>query len=101
MRIETAMNGTVFEAKLSDRMAFSDLGAFRSLVKEVTKAGAKQCVFDLSWLVSIDSAGLGMFMIALDEARRGGWSMTLRFPQEQVKSMLRLVKFDKLLVIEA
>jgi len=101
MRIDTRMNGTGFEAKLSDGLAFADSPTFRLLLKEIVEARPKTCVFDLSGLVSIDSAGLGMFMIALEEAKRGGWSLTLRSPQEQVKSLLDLANFDKLFVIEA
>ncbi len=100
MRIETRMNGTTFEAKLGDRMVFSDSGAFRSLLQQVEGAKANACVLDLSGLASIDSAGLGMFMIALDAAKKGGWSLRLRSPRGQVKSLLELGKFDQLLAIE-
>jgi anti-anti-sigma factor len=99
MRIQTRMNGSVFEANLGDSMTFSDSGAFRALLQEVTKAQVSSCVFDLSELRSIDSSGLGMFMIARDEAKKRGWSLTLRAPQQQVLSLLKLAKFDSLLAI--
>jgi anti-anti-sigma factor len=102
MRVEVVKStGGHFEAKLTERMAFSDHGAFRSLLQAIANAGAKTCMLDLSGLVAIDSAGLGMFMIARDEARKGGWSLTVRCPAGRVRSLLELSKFDKLITIEA
>jgi HptB-dependent secretion and biofilm anti anti-sigma factor len=101
MRVEKTVNGGVFEAKLIDQMMFSDHRAFRDLLKEISQSGAKKCVFNLSGLTSIDSSGLGMFMVALDEARKGHWTLTIKSPQGHVRSLLVLGRFDKLLSIEA
>lgn len=101
MRIESRMSGTTCEVRFGDRMTFSDHTAFRALLKEITKSGAKACVFDLHDLQAIDSAGLGMFMIALDEAKKSGWTLRLKSPQGPVKSLLELGRFDKLMSIEA
>ena len=101
MRVETTINAGVFEAKLIDQMLFSDHRAFRSLLKEISQSGAKKCIFNLSGLTSIDSSGLGMFMIALDEARKSHWTLTIKSPQGHVRSLLVLGRFDKLLNIEA
>ncbi len=99
MRIDTTVKGSVFEAKLGGSMRFSDSGAFRALLAAITKAGTESCVLDLSELESIDSAGLGMFMIARDTASKGGWALSLRSPKGQVKSLLALGKFDQLLAV--
>ena len=101
MRVETIINADVFEAKLIDQMMFSDHGAFRSLLKNMSQSGAKKCVFNLAGLTSIDSSGLGMFMVALDEARKGHWTLMIKSPQAHVKSLLVLSRFDKLINIEA
>jgi anti-anti-sigma factor len=101
MRVETTINAGVFEAKLIDQMLFSDHRAFRSLLREISQSGAKKCIFNLSGLTSIDSSGLGMFMIALDEARKSHWTLTIKSPQGHVRSLLVLGRFDKLLNIEA
>ena len=101
MRVETTINADIFEAKLIDQMMFSDHGAFRSLLKEISQSGAKKCIFNLSGLTSIDSSGLGMFMIALDEARNSHWTLTIKSPQGHVKLLLVPGRFDKLLNIEA
>ncbi|MGA2126409.1 MAG: STAS domain-containing protein [Xanthobacteraceae bacterium] len=100
MKVETQVNGTVFQARISDRLAFSDHAAFRSLLKEIDQTGAKDCVLDLSGLAMIDSSGLGMLMIAFQEGKKNGWSLTIRSPQGHVESLLKLAKFDKILTIQ-
>lgn len=100
MQCENQVSGNVFNAAIRDQLTFSDHAAFRTLLNEVNKAGVQKCVFDLSKLAAINSAGLGMFMIALEESKKFGWSMTMRAPQGKVESLLKLAKFDKLLTIE-
>lgn len=100
MQVETATDGSTMSVRLSDRLTFSDHAAFRDILKKVEKSGARTCVFDVSALASIDSAGLGMFMIAREAAQKQGWTLILRRPQGHVKALLELGRFDKLLTIE-
>ena len=100
MQVKTSITGGNFEAKLSDRMTFSDQGAFRALLNDITRAGTKSCVIDLSGLASIDSAGLGMFVVARDQAKKNGWSLKVRCPPGQVRTLFELAKFDQLLVMD-
>jgi len=100
MNAEHHINGDVFRAAIKDQLTFSDHAAFRSLLDEVNKSGAHKCVFDLSKLAAVDSAGLGMFSIAQQESKKAGWSLTLRAPQGRVLALMTLAKFDKLLTIE-
>lgn len=99
MRIESRKDEAGFRVRLQDRMTFSDHGQFRDLLTEITKAKPGNAVFDMSELVSIDSAGLGMLMIALEESRKGGWTLSLRAPQGHVRKLLELACFDKLIPI--
>ena len=101
MQFEKTLKDAALEVRLKERMTFSDNGTFRTLLDDIVKAGAKKCVFDLSGLESIDSAGLGMFVIALDQGKKHGWTLALRSPKGQVKSLLELAKFSKLVTIEA
>lgn len=100
MRSENQVNGSVFKAAISDQLTFADHEAFRSLLDQVNKSGARKCEFDLSKLLAVDSAGLGMFVIALEESKKRGWSMSVRNPQGKVLALMKLAKFDKLLTIE-
>jgi HptB-dependent secretion and biofilm anti anti-sigma factor len=48
----------------------------------------------------VDSAGLGMFIIAAETAKKAGLSLTLRSPSGHVRKLIELSKMDKLLSIE-
>lgn len=99
MRLNTSLTGDTFTAKISERMEFSDHTVFRVLLDDVCGSGAKNCVFDLSELSSIDSSGLGMFMVAHETAKTNGWSLSLKGPKGHVKALIELGKFDKILEI--
>lgn len=99
MRIESRKEDQNFRVKLQERMTFSDHSQFRDLLTEISRAKAHSAIFDMSDLVSIDSAGLGMLMIALEESRKGGWALSLRAPQGHVRKLLELACFDKLIPI--
>jgi HptB-dependent secretion and biofilm anti anti-sigma factor len=99
MRIESRKEESAFRVKLQERMSFSDHSIFRDLLTEISRNKAQTAVFDMSELVSIDSAGLGMLMIALEESRKAGWALSLKAPQGHVRKLLELACFDKLIPI--
>lgn len=99
MRVDIKSRTDTFEARLSDKMLFADSSAFRKLIDEVRQSGCKTCVFDLKALEVIDSAGLGMIMIAIEDARRNGWALTLKNPQGPVLKLLQLSRMDQLLKV--
>lgn len=85
-----------YEAKLADRMSFSDHKTFRTMVQDMSASGARDFTLELTDLTAIDSAGLGMLIIAIEAARKEGWSLTVKGAQGNVKQLLMLAKFDKL-----
>ncbi|MDR3494347.1 MAG: STAS domain-containing protein [Ancalomicrobiaceae bacterium] len=99
MDIRTTTDGSTFQAHMSGRLSFSDHQAFRVLMQDIEKSKAKACVFDLSQLTSVDSSGLGMFIIAAEAAKSGNWHLTLKGATGQVNQLLYLAKFDKLLTL--
>jgi len=99
MRVDITSRTDVFEARLSDKMLFADNTAFRKLMDEVRQAGCKTCVFDLKNLEVIDSAGLGMLMIAIEDAKRSGRNLFVKNPQGPVLKLLQLSRMDQLLKV--
>ena len=100
MHISTALIGTEFQVRLSDRMTFADHQAFRILLKEIDDSDAKSCVLELSGLTAIDSAGLGMFIIAAEAGKAAGWTLSLVAPAPRVKQLLLLARFDRILTMK-
>ncbi|MBS8262350.1 anti-sigma factor antagonist [Roseibium polysiphoniae] len=99
MNLRTECNGTQYTAFISGQLQYQDNGAFRTLVDDMTEANVKNCVFELSDLTSIDSAGLGMLVIASDAGKQNGWSLTLSGAKGQVRKILELSRFDQLMTI--
>lgn len=100
MKQETNIVDDQFIISLSEDLSFADQATFREVIDRANESGKNKCVFELNQLVSIDSSGLGMFLLACEEARKSNWSLVLRGAQGQVKRMLTLCKFDEMVLIE-
>ena len=100
MLVNTSIKDTVFEARLSERLSFADNGVFRKLLDEMLASKARNWVLDISGLSSVDSAGLGMFIIAMESAKKAGLTLVLRSPSDHVRKLIELSKMDKLIRVE-
>lgn len=78
-------------------ITFSENVAFRSMLKELEAGSISSCTFDLSQVEMIDSAGLGMFLIAKETADKNSWKIGVVGAKGHVASMLKLTKLSDLL----
>ncbi len=92
--------GPKIEFDMRGRLTFADYSSFREITNMVTDNNSKCCLFDLSELEFIDSAGLGMLLIARDKLKSVNGNVILKGAQGQVKKMLDLGRFDSLFNIE-
>ncbi|MBO0346543.1 STAS domain-containing protein [Roseibium limicola] len=99
MDLTTEHQGNQFTAFLSGQLKYQDNTEFRRLIEEINAAKVRNCVFDLSQLTAIDSAGLGMLVIASDNSETHGWEIVLRGVKGQVRKVLDLSRFDKLMTV--
>jgi len=95
-RIKDSENGA-FTATFTGDITFSENVAFRQLLKDLADRDIESCVFDLSAVDMVDSAGLGMFLIAKEQADTAGWKLSVSGAQGHVASMLKLTKLSDLL----
>ena len=100
MLVKTSIKDTVFEAHLSERLSFADNGIFKKLLDEMLASKTRHWILNVSGLSSVDSAGLGMFIIAMENAKKAGLSLVLRSPTEHVRKLIELSKMDKLIRVE-
>ena len=100
MFVKTSIKDSVFEARISERLSFADNGLFRKLLDEMVASKTGHWVLDVSALTSLDSAGLGMFIIAMEHAKKAGSTLILRSPTEHVRKLTELSKMDKLIKVE-
>ena len=101
MRLETYKSNNKFEAEISDKLTSSDLSSFRELLSEIKQSACKVIVLDLNNLDWIDSAGLGMLILAKELAEKEEMELVLRSPKGHVKSLLELGRFEKIFNIQA
>jgi HptB-dependent secretion and biofilm anti anti-sigma factor len=98
------MNFKFFEEEarvmLSGQLTFSDHPTFRTVTARLLKSAGQRLVIELQELDFVDSAGLGMLLIARDEADKAQRQLVLRSPRGQVKRMFEISKFETLFPIE-
>lgn len=88
------------QISVSGEFTFTDHGAFKEMMDEIISTRQLAVVIDLARLEFIDSAGLGMLLLARDEARKNDRKLILRSPSGQVKRMFGVTKFDTLFTVE-
>ena len=85
---------------ISGEFTFTDYVDFREIADRLFKLQSNSIVIDVSKLEFIDSAGLGMLLIARDEALKTNHTLVLRGAKGQVKRIFAATKFDTLFTVE-
>ncbi len=85
---------------LDGSFTFNDFRQFGSLLEAMRARPACHHILDLSRLEFLDSAALGMLLIAEDEVTVSGSSLTLRRPSGPIARLLELASMDKVFRIE-
>jgi HptB-dependent secretion and biofilm anti anti-sigma factor len=94
------INAANAHVSISGEFTFTDHAAFKVMVGQLFEGKGSPIVIDLSKLEFIDSAGLGMLLLARDEATKSARKLVLRSPNGQVKRMFGVTKFDTLFDVE-
>tara|TARA_B100000674_G_C37945988_1_gene964931 strand:+ start:612 stop:965 length:354 start_codon:yes stop_codon:yes gene_type:complete len=86
--------------EVTGRFTFGDHSSFRKLIEEVRGHDSSTLVLNIAGVDFIDSAGLGMLLLARDEGEKSNTTVVLRGAQGQVKRMLEVARFDTLFKLE-
>lgn len=86
--------------QLKGRLTFNDHAKLRALIREMLQNKAKRQVLDLSALEFVDSAGIGMLLIAREEMANVDKHLVLRAAAGQVKRVLTVAQLNKIVAIE-
>jgi len=86
--------------RMSGRLTFNDHAKMRALIKELMLNKAKQQTIELSRLEFVDSAGIGMLLIAREELANSDKQLVLRAAGGQVKRVFTVAQIDKLITIQ-
>lgn len=99
MEYQIDVSDNTFKATLRDKITFSDLDGFREMMKRMVESRSEKNIFDLADVEFIDSAGLGMLLLARDEMSKTSANVTLKSPQGQVEKMFSVARFDQMFEI--
>ena len=100
MEIRKSSNGSHYSFSLSGKFTFSDHSSFKSIIDTLKSGEVSSVSLDLSNLDFVDSAALGMLLIAREEAEKNNMSLTIIKPTGQIDKMFKISKFDTLFNIE-
>mgnify|MGYP006281548813 CR=1 FL=1 len=92
-------NGNV-NYTLQGKFTFADHANFRNVIDCVKENDVSTLTLDLEKLEFVDSAALGMLLVAREEAQKHDVSITLVSPSGHVKKMFELSNFDSLFTIK-
>lgn len=85
---------------MNGRLTFADHATFRGILGQIEIKEFDTATFDLAGVDFIDSAGLGMLLLAKDTADTADIPIVLKGAQGQVKRLFQGQKFESVFVIE-
>jgi len=89
------------EILISDSFTFRDHDTFFEIVSMIKSGEDKKIVFNMKDCDFIDSAALGMFVIAHDEASSKGIALSIKGVKGKVKDVMYAARFDSLYKFES
>lgn len=100
MEYTRKMDGDGCIIVMKGKFTFSDHDNFRSIINLIKQKSSSAIGFDLEGVEFIDSAALGLLLIAREEAEKQGVSVTLIRPQGQLQKMLKVSNFYELFNVQ-
>lgn len=88
------------EFNISGRFTFNENKDFKKILDSIASNSSSIAVINLMDLEFIDSAGLGMLLLARDECEKRNVKLILRNPKGQVEKIFRISKFYDLFEVE-
>lgn len=92
MPITKTINGSVADIRLSGKLTFLNGSEFHNHLNEILRREATAILIHLDELTFMDSAGLGMLMIAHKECNQRDIPLTIYHPNGDVKILLQMTK---------
>lgn len=97
-RLSVSAEGPVLH--LSGRFTHEDRTSFHEAIGALAGRAGRRVVFDLAEVVFIDSAALGMLLVAREHSATSGRDVVLRGARGQVEKLIGMTRFNQMFVIE-
>lgn len=100
MQIIKRANHKTVDIDLSGKFTFRDHEAFKDVLATIAAEASSQVVLHMHALQFVDSAGLGMLLLAHDEAAKHNRKITITGIQGQVKKMFDMTRLDRMFAVQ-
>jgi anti-anti-sigma factor len=100
MKYSLATDAQGLRATLSGRFTFQDHAVFRGLLGAIQAATIGPVTVDLGEVDFIDSAALGMLLVANDACRKAGLTLIAQHPKGQVRRTLEISAMGSIFQIQ-
>lgn len=87
-------NGT-YHVEMRGKFTFADNSEFRLIIDKLADPAIRQVVFHMDHVEFVDSAALGMFLLAHDEALKSKKALLLKGVKGQVKRTFEMARFEQ------
>ena len=88
--------GALATVKVTGDITFAQNSKFREMLRDISTARVVECELDLSDVEMVDSAGLGLLLIAMETGQNSGWRLKVKGAKGHVLNMLKLTKLSEL-----
>lgn len=92
--------GDVLELNIKGKFTFADNKAFSEILDDISNNNYKNFTINLDGVEFIDSAALGILLLARDKCVKSATNLLLKNPKGQVKQMFDISRFNDLFKIE-
>ena len=99
MNITKQLHQGTYDITFSGKFTFSDHAAFRDVLQHISENGTQQITLHMQAVEFVDSAALGMLLLALDESQKHRKRLVISGASGQVKKMFDMAKFNTLFAL--
>lgn len=100
MQIKKSINGDTTTFTFSGKFTFADHQSFRAVIDSVKNREARVVTIDFTNVDFLDSAALGMLLVAREEAQKASVEFILQNAVGHVKKMFELSDFGSMFNIK-
>lgn len=100
MEIFTWHENNVYHIRFSGRFTFSDNPEFRVILEKIHDPDIHTIVLQMERLEFVDSAALGMLLLAHDESKKNHKTLRVQGVQGQVKRMFEMAHFEQFFTLQ-
>ena len=99
MECTKSIENSALTVSMKGKFTFSDHVMFKDIMNDIKTEPVKRVIFNLEAIEFVDSAALGMLLLARDKAEDSSVTLILKHPKGQVEKMFRVSRFYELFTI--